>query len=303
MDIKEAFADGPFGSGEPSPHEREPASESTAVDKRDAVDQTVKASEGGASNDHDDDEGGEKERPRDLERALRALDSERSITRGNRKTLKQEAAAKRDLESRYTQAMDRIAALERQGVPPQAKPAEAPKAAELSDDDFYAKGPEYVRQVMAQREQALIQQRFAPLEQRVAMGQIMASEEAWRSTHPDYDEKKAVCQEHMRNSQDLRDEFNRVAAGQHPAYRSIAHFVYEYAQNAERIGKLLEFGDPADIEARLSGGGGNGNSNGSRDRSEQRRAPLTLAGRPGGGASVTPSHRDTALSELAFPNF
>lgn len=302
MDVKEAFANSEFGTGDPMPHEREPASESTPVDKRDAVDAApASASESKTSDrdDRDDDEGSD-ERPQDLEKALKALDSERSIRKEHRKSLKAEAAAKRDLEARYAQAMERLAALERQGAP-QPKP-EAPKVPELSDDDFYAKGPEYTRALMAQREQALVQQRIAPLEQRVAMTQIVAAEEAWRATHPDYDEKKALAQEHMRSSQDLRDEFNRVASGQHPVYRSIAHFVYEYAQQAERIGKLLELGDPAEIAARLSGESSGAGSSEQRPAA-QRRTPLTLAGRPGGGASVTPAVRETSASELAFPNF
>lgn len=302
-DIKEAFADGPFGSGEPMPHERE-QSEKAESEQRDAVvaksapDESSKASgRDGRDDDTETDGEQEAERPQDLDKALKALDSERSIRREHRKELKRALAAQRDLEARYNQVVGQFTAA--QQLAARGGQAQGTTQEKQPDkwDEWFTNGPDWVEQRIeqriAQREQHQRQQFVAHVNARV-----QAQEQALVQTHADAGELTGHFRQIAASDPRLVQQFNTIAEQGGDAWG----WAYEVAKQDREYSKFQSMDEfkqalREEWEAERSGGGGN------QVASQQRRAPLTLAGRRGGGASVTPASRDTPITELAFPNF
>jgi hypothetical protein len=298
--IESAFADGPFGSGVKSePDKPEPSEPATTTEPRDAASETpepVKADSGAGARDERDDEDGEGkiDGPPGSEGLQKALKSERSLRREQRKGLSEALKRSEQLEAQNRQFSAQLAAMQQQMAA--AAQQQNPQAQEKKPDDWdelLTKGPAYVQerinQAFAERDRKAEAERLEQTKKRVF-------ESRNRLLQREPDAREFLTEFVAMAKADPRLEQLMLAA------EDPADYAVQYAKEAKRIAQFnsideLVAAERAKWEAERAQSGTPA-VNGQREATGWS-APKTLAGRRGGGASVTPaSGSDTAIESL-----
>ncbi len=308
MNIESAFADGPFGSGvksEPAPESSETTE--TSSEPRDAASdatpEAAKADSKAGARDERDESDGEAEPAEtaglpeeDRKRVKEALKRERSLTREHRKIAEQalKRAERADqLEAQNRQITAQLAALQQQMAA--SAQQQNPQAQEKKPDDWdelLTKGPAYVQerinQAFAERDRQVEAIRQQHMQQRLHQSRQRALQ-----AHEDGEQMLGAFREMAQRDPRLEQ---LVLAAEDPA-----DYAIKYAREAQRISQFNSIDELVAAERKKweAERAGSGQAvNGQREASGWT-APKTLAGRRGGGSSVTPaSAGDTAIESL-----
>lgn len=307
MDLETALSGTEFGMAKTPPHEREPEraeSQETPRDAEPTEAKTEASTEPVEAKSHttDDDDGDD--RDLDVEPSLdglkRALKSERSITRQQRKALK-EALGR--LEAQQHQVTGHVAALHQQMAARTTEPAKAPEQKQQPDewDPFLAKGPLYVKEVIERefREREAKAREVHVARQRA---RIDAQEQAFVQSSPEAAKTLAYFKQMAAADPSLSRQFEMIADGVHPGGHTDpvkwAHDVAKASLKFAQYGSIDEYEQALrkQWESERAGGG-----QASEPRGEARRTPLTLAGHRGGGSSVTPAEPEPPALRAVLP--
>lgn len=315
MDIESAFADGPFGSGvKPETKKPEPSEPTeTTAEPRDAAGEAepvvAKAdSKADARDERDDsDDEGKIEGPPGSEGLQKALKSERSLRREHRKGLSEALKRSEQLEAQNRQLAAQVAAIQQQQMA--AAQQQIPQKQD-AEPGFFELGPEEYTRRVAEAQAKKIAEQFAPQIDRMRRQHVDQSEALYVQAKP---EARATIDRFValaRADQRVMSEYQAVLAGTHPlaaqdpTYQNPVLFADAMGQSALVADEITR------------GGGLEGWRKAERAKWEaeaaskqvvdeprgvpERRAPLTLAGRRGGGSSVTPAPAGGATVESQF---
>lgn len=301
--VQAAFADGPFGSSQPAaresaPVEKEPV-EKEQTEQRDVAPSAtadMKEPEANARDRDDRDDEGDDDLDTgepNVENLRKALKSERSLNRQQRKEIKAALSRLEQIERNSQQVSQQVATIGRQQTPPAAQQQQAPEKPADDNDGFYINGPaKFVSEMLDKRlgtQDSIARQQYEHTQRsllRMGEAQFVQRVQDGRE-HIDYFTGL------VRQNPQLKAEFDAIVDGRHPQFTDPFDYAYQYAKAHKHA---TEASDPiayrakirAEVEAELRGespGGGAPRNAGST----QQRAPLTLAGHRGSGASAAPA--------------